>query len=571
MATFGDYREYVDSRLARLTPEQLAIVRKYQQTGVRDPNLPSLAQAAIQALRQAGYDEQQAGWLASLSHNVYLHPETDTTFNAGADAGVMPMDVNVAVEQIGGLPGSSIDTTKSEEDKKRTDDFVKALQQQAATGGGAWEQALQQGKEAATSQAASLAQSQSGAGAGQGLRSMAAGQQAAALTADVAGERLRAEQKQKAAEQLQGVLGGTQSIESAQSQMSAAQKQASAEAANTMQQQRNKEAMRIAGGTGQALVGAAMSDGGAVPGKPKVFGDDEANDTVPAMLSPGEIVIPRSIATAPDADRKAADFVAHVKAKHGAQNFDDGGFVAPPPRTGITGPFPNMPLSIQSGSLLETGPYSQARESALQNLEANIAPLATGRGGSSVIPWETKAAIDESNAAAMQAMAKGRGGDLSKQIGVAGGKMAAAESGRAMQEQAHFMDVATRAALEQRQRDLAFAKAQADAAWRNTMMNMGIDVQNRQAIQNMLAGAGQASMGLAGQMSKDSMAAPLGPPPPAYEAPKDYAGSAGDWAGYKPSGDSGKIGRPQDESFARGGVVSDHKRLRSFLAAMGAE
>lgn len=36
------------------------------------------------------------------------------------------------------------------------------------------------------------------------------------------------------------------------------------------------------------------SDGGTVPGQPKVFGDSEANDNVPAMLSPGEVVIPRS-------------------------------------------------------------------------------------------------------------------------------------------------------------------------------------------------------------------------------------------------------------------------------------
>lgn len=39
-----------------------------------------------------------------------------------------------------------------------------------------------------------------------------------------------------------------------------------------------------------------MSDGGQVPGKPLVDGDYQANDIVPAMLSPGEIVIPRSIA-----------------------------------------------------------------------------------------------------------------------------------------------------------------------------------------------------------------------------------------------------------------------------------
>jgi len=41
---------------------------------------------------------------------------------------------------------------------------------------------------------------------------------------------------------------------------------------------------------------SAMAEGGEVPGKAHVPGDSLKNDTVPAILSPGEIVIPRSIA-----------------------------------------------------------------------------------------------------------------------------------------------------------------------------------------------------------------------------------------------------------------------------------
>lgn len=37
-----------------------------------------------------------------------------------------------------------------------------------------------------------------------------------------------------------------------------------------------------------------MSTGGPVPGQPMVGGDDPKNDTVPALLSPGEVVIPRT-------------------------------------------------------------------------------------------------------------------------------------------------------------------------------------------------------------------------------------------------------------------------------------
>lgn len=52
-----------------------------------------------------------------------------------------------------------------------------------------------------------------------------------------------------------------------------------------------------------------------VPGKAKVAGDSLKNDTVDAKLSPGEIVIPRSIATSKNAPAEAAKFVAACLAK----------------------------------------------------------------------------------------------------------------------------------------------------------------------------------------------------------------------------------------------------------------
>lgn len=51
------------------------------------------------------------------------------------------------------------------------------------------------------------------------------------------------------------------------------------------------------------------ASGGPVPGNPVTPGDSPRNDKVPAMLSPGEVVIPRSIAPHPDL---AKQFVAHV-------------------------------------------------------------------------------------------------------------------------------------------------------------------------------------------------------------------------------------------------------------------
>lgn len=57
--------------------------------------------------------------------------------------------------------------------------------------------------------------------------------------------------------------------------------------------------------------------GGKVPGRAQAKGDMKKNDTVPAMLSPGEVVIPRSVTTLPEkqADQKGAQFLAAVLAK----------------------------------------------------------------------------------------------------------------------------------------------------------------------------------------------------------------------------------------------------------------
>jgi len=60
-----------------------------------------------------------------------------------------------------------------------------------------------------------------------------------------------------------------------------------------------------------------MRSGGHVPGKPKVGGskDSYKNDTVPAMLSPGEIVLPRSVTHSDDPVKNAAKFVEAILAK----------------------------------------------------------------------------------------------------------------------------------------------------------------------------------------------------------------------------------------------------------------
>jgi len=71
----------------------------------------------------------------------------------------------------------------------------------------------------------------------------------------------------------------------------------------------------IAGAMGNNKAKGGRIDKARVPGKSKHNGDDERNDTVPALLSPGEIVIPRSIATSKDADQKSAEFVKQLMKK----------------------------------------------------------------------------------------------------------------------------------------------------------------------------------------------------------------------------------------------------------------
>lgn len=60
---------------------------------------------------------------------------------------------------------------------------------------------------------------------------------------------------------------------------------------------------------------AVKSKGGEIKGKTKFAGDTRSNDTVPALLSPGEIVLPRSVAQSEDAPEKSRKFVEAIKAK----------------------------------------------------------------------------------------------------------------------------------------------------------------------------------------------------------------------------------------------------------------
>lgn len=74
--------------------------------------------------------------------------------------------------------------------------------------------------------------------------------------------------------------------------------------------------------------GITASRGAFVPGHGLIPGDSPKNDVVPAMLSPGEIVIPRSITQGPDAADHAAQFVAALKQQAPKQGYAQGGDVS---------------------------------------------------------------------------------------------------------------------------------------------------------------------------------------------------------------------------------------------------
>lgn len=74
-----------------------------------------------------------------------------------------------------------------------------------------------------------------------------------------------------------------------------------------------------AGAAGAGAVAAAplalAAHGREIEGRVKYQGDTRSNDTVPALLSPGEIVLPRSVAQDAKAPEKAKSFVEAIKSK----------------------------------------------------------------------------------------------------------------------------------------------------------------------------------------------------------------------------------------------------------------
>lgn len=215
--------------------------------------------------------------------------------------------------------------------------FAEALQRSQAETFGALGAAKGVGAQQAALASALRAQAEGKTPSLAGLQyQQALRQSQAAIQSQLASARgLSPEQAQSIAAQQQAAMGASGAAQSAQLRL---QEQMAAQAAlgNLLGQQRQQELLGgqlAAGVMGTATSGELsaaqlrakateaateqdikpFAHGAEVPGRAKFKGDTRANDTVPAMLSPGEIVLPRTVAQSEDAPEKAKKFVEAIK------------------------------------------------------------------------------------------------------------------------------------------------------------------------------------------------------------------------------------------------------------------
>lgn len=233
--------------------------------------------------------------------------------------------------------------------------FVNALQQQASGQGGPNLGGIQLQNAMQANQQQNAAQAASMRGVNPALAQRQAMQSTAGFNQQAAGQaaQVGAQQQLAAQQQLGGALQGmrAQDIQNSLGQQGLAQQAGQATmGANLATQQANQNfgveqqkqlagaqqynagvsnnliggLLGSAGAVGAGAAKGGMSHGGEVPGHPQVFGDSEKNDTVPAKLSPGEIVVPRSKSKDPDKAKAFIDELMKEKGKEGAAESGEG-------------------------------------------------------------------------------------------------------------------------------------------------------------------------------------------------------------------------------------------------------
>ena len=515
-----------------------------------------------------------------------------------ADAYTQGLEGALGINQplAGTAPGASLPTASADAERQRMQALLAQLQQQAQAGDPAALGQLGQGTTAANATAEAVGQSQPGLSRMSALGGI--GNAQAANTQTGAGQEaiLKAQEQQQALGETSSILGNQAAVDAQQAAAQAAAAQGLRESNVATVANNNKTignlvssiplvggivAPWVANSQGTGGGGGGLSKGGKVPGKPRVFGDSEANDTVPAKLSPGEIVLPRSVAQHPNAPAAAAAFVQAVKARHGAPQHLAGGGVsgdvtALPAGDVSSNPWagptfaPNTPgltalinapqaPSTQNGGLLQTGQYNDTRNAVNDNAAAL---QAQGLGqGPSVAPQMVTNAQDAAIQTAMQAGARPGSAAQAANIGGAGAlaqqgglKAAEAKAGETRQG----VEGAANALAKQRSQDLAFAQAQQQAAWQNTMANNNISLAQQAQLRGLLGGVGQ---GL-------TAAAPI--------FGSSGGGSGGGGGGYGPGEDSSINSTEGDVSptspgdySSDGGDAAALEEAASFFAARG--
>jgi len=166
---------------------------------------------------------------------------------------------------------------------------------------------MQQGLGQALAQAQAQAASARGVSPALAARMAQQSQAQMSQQANIGAAMMRSQEQMNAAGMWGNYLTGQQNMALSRDQM-----QAQKDIAHSQQ---NTQLLGGLLGAGGAALGMMKYDGGLIPGRPAVNGNSPKNDTVPAMLSPGEIVLPLSVVNHPDAGEKAREFVDSLKSR----------------------------------------------------------------------------------------------------------------------------------------------------------------------------------------------------------------------------------------------------------------
>lgn len=190
---------------------------------------------------------------------------------------------------------------------------------------------------------AALMASQRGANANAGLMARQAAMQGGNLQQQAVGQAatMQAQQQQQAINDMGNLANqqvanqmsaygnvGNMALQGQQNLLNAAAAQNQAAVSNKGQQNQANSGVQqqiaaqqggmLGGGASAAGKAIGLAHGGKIEGHAEVSGDSPKNDKVPALLSPGEIIVPRSAASSPE---KAAQFVKDVLAKDKKTDF----------------------------------------------------------------------------------------------------------------------------------------------------------------------------------------------------------------------------------------------------------